>query len=314
MVEMLTLDGAPVPAETPFPRDELPFENCTQMLESDAAAGDPIWKLAIRYEAARARISEPAVMKRALDLVGILRKSLSDGLDGTDYDDRLLGVQSKRFARLMKEGAMLDAGILNRITLYVTALMEVKSAMGLIVAMPTAGACAALPGALLGTADEMSLVDEDVAHALLAAGLIGAFISNQWTFAAEAGGCQAECGAASAMAAGGLVVLADGTLNQVVTGASLALQNTLGLICDPIANRVEAPCLGRNVMAASNALTCANMALAGYDALIPLDEVIMAARSVGEQLPRELRCTALGGLSTTPTARKLEKKLSPGAS
>jgi L-serine dehydratase len=103
-------------------------------------------------------------------------------------------------------------------------------------------------------------------------------------------------------------------LNQVVTGASLALQNTLGLICDPIANRVEAPCLGRNVMAASNALTCANMALAGYDALIPLDEVIMAARSVGEQLPRELRCTALGGLSTTPTARKLEKKLSPGAS
>jgi L-serine dehydratase len=112
------------------------------------------------------------------------------------------------------------------------------------------------------------------------------------------------------MAAAALVTLAEGTLAQAVAAASMALQSMIGLVCDPVANRVEVPCLGKNVMAASNAIACANMALAGYDPVIPLDEVIETARRVGDQLPRELRCTALGGLSSTPTSKLIELRLS----
>ena len=111
------------------------------------------------------------------------------------------------------------------------------------------------------------------------------------------------------MGAAALVTLADGTLAQAVAAASMAMQSMIGLICDPVANRVEVPCLGKNVMAASNALACANMALAGYDPIIPLDEVIETAKQVAKQMPREVRCTNLGGLSITPTAIALEKKL-----
>jgi L-serine dehydratase len=198
---------------------------------------------------------------------------------------------------------------LNRIVLYVTALMEVKSSMGVIVAAPTAGACAALPGAVIAMAEEMELGEEEMAKAMLASGLIGVFIATRWTFAAEVGGCQAEGGSAASMAAAALVDMAGGTLAQSVAAASMAFQSMLGLICDPIANRVEAPCLGKNVMAASNALACANMALANYDPVIPLDEVIETAQRVAAQMPRELRCTALGGLSITPTSKAIEQRL-----
>ena len=111
------------------------------------------------------------------------------------------------------------------------------------------------------------------------------------------------------MAAAALVTLANGTVQQAIGAASMALQNTLGLICDPVANRVEVPCLGRNVMAASNAFACANMALADYDPVIPLDEVIHTMYQVGRDIPVELRCTALGGLSITLTSRKIEQRL-----
>ena len=210
---------------------------------------------------------------------------------------------------LMQTGKLLDGGALNRIILYVTALMEVKSSMGVIVAAPTAGACAALPGAVIAMAEAMGLDEEAMAKALLASGLIGVFIATHWTFAAEVGGCQAEGGSAACMAAAALVTLAGGTLTQALAASSMAFQNMLGLICDPVANRVEVPCLGKNVMAASNALACANMALAGFDPIIPLDEVIASAKHVASQMPREVRCTNLGGLSITPTAIALAAKL-----
>jgi L-serine dehydratase len=181
--------------------------------------------------------------------------------------------------------------------------------MGVIVAAPTAGACAALPGAVIAMAESMGLDETEMTKAMLAAGLIGVFIATRWTFAAEVGGCQAEGGAAASMAAAALVTLAGGTRDQAVAAASLAFQSMLGLICDPIANRVEAPCLGKNVMAAANALSCANMALADFDPLIPLDEVIDAAKSVAERMPREHRCTSLGGLAVTPTSLEIERKL-----
>jgi len=287
----------------------VPFTTCEQMLGSAPHRDVPLWQLAVAYESARGNLSEREVLQRMIEIVRILRRSVTEGLNGTEHKDRILGCQSRHFAHCMESKTLLDGGLLNRIVLYVTALMEVKSAMGVIVAAPTAGACGALPGACLAVAHAMGLSDEDVAKALLAGGLIGLFIVTGSTFAAEVAGCQAECGAASGMAAAALATLAGGTAEQAVAAASMALQNSLGMVCDPVANRVEVPCLGKNVMAASNALSCANMSLAGYDPVIPLDEVIDAMDRVGRSLPRELRCTALGGLSVTPTAKALEAKL-----
>lgn len=288
---------------------QVPFTTCDDMLRHDAGRNTPLWKLAAEYEMARGNLTESEVIDKMVEIVRILRRSIAQGIAGTQYDDRVLGHQCGKFNELMKAGRLLDGGALNRIVLYVSALMEVKSSMGVIVAAPTAGACAALPGAVIAMAEAMGLSEQDMAKAMLAAGLIGVFIATHWTFAAEVGGCQAEGGSASSMAAAALVGLANGTLAQSVAAASMAFQSMLGLICDPVANRVEVPCLGKNVMAASNALSCANMALADYDPIIPLDEVIEAAKRVGGQMPRELRCTALGGLATTRTSLQLEQKL-----
>jgi L-serine dehydratase len=279
------------------------------MLYQNGAKNSPLWQLAIEYERARGGFTEREVIDKMIEIVRILRKSVGSGIAGTSYEDRVLHHQSGRFAEMMNAGRLLDGGALNRIILYVTALMEVKSSMGVIVAAPTAGACAALPGAVIAMAEAMNQSEEDMAKAMLAAGMIGVFIATRWTFAAEVGGCQAEGGAAACMAAAALVTLACGTRDQAIAASSMAFQSMLGLICDPIANRVEAPCLGKNVMAASNALSCANMALAGYDPLIPLDEVIEAAKAVAERMPREHRCTSLGGLAVTPTSLEIEKHL-----
>jgi L-serine dehydratase len=288
----------------------VPFTSCADMLKHDGSQNTPLWQLGVEYERARGNFTELEVIDKMISIVRILRKSIASGIAGTSYEDRVLHHQSGRFAEMMNAGRLLDGGALNRIILYVTALMEVKSSMGVIVAAPTAGACAALPGAVIAMAESMGKDEEDMAEAMLAAGLIGVFIATRWTFAAEVGGCQAEGGSAASMAAAALVTLAGGSRDQAIAAASMAFQSMLGLICDPIANRVEAPCLGKNVMAASNALSCANMALAGYDPLIPLDEVIDAAKHVSEMMPREHRCTSLGGLAITPTSLEIERKLS----
>ena len=265
--------------------------------------------------AAGVRVLRPVLPVRSCPGMGvrILRRSIAAGLAGTRYEDRVLPAQSPAYAEALQAGRLLDAGALNTVVAAVAALMEVKSSMGVIVAMPTAGACAALPGAVIAMAEAMGLGEEEMARAFLASGLIGVFIATTFSFAAEVGGCQAEGGSAAAMAAAALVTLAGGTLEESLGAASLALQSMIGLICDPVANRVEAPCLGKNVMAAANAVCCANMALAGFDPLIPLDEVIETAKRVAGQMPREVRCTALGGLSITPTSLAIQSRLEAGA-
>ncbi len=296
----------PVPSRKDM---RVPFTSCAEMLAHDGEQHTALWRLATEYEMARGNFTEREVIDKMIAIVRILQKSIASGIAGTHYEDRVLGHQSGRFNELMQAGKLLDGGALNRIVLYVTALMEVKSSMGVIVAAPTAGACAALPGAVIGMAEALGKSEEEMAQAMLASGVIGVFIATRWTFAAEVGGCQAEGGAAASMAAAALVTLAGGTRDQAIAAASMAFQSMLGLICDPIANRVEAPCLGKNVMAASNALSCANMALAGFDPLIPLDEVIDAAKGVAAMMPREHRCTSLGGLAITPTSLEIERKL-----
>ena len=292
---------------------EVPYRTCEQMLEANQQRDLSLADLAIEYESIRGGIDEKDVVDKMTEIVRILRRSIESGLSGTQYDDRVLGFQSGGFQEALKQGALLDTGVLNSAVLYTTALMEVKSSMGVIVAAPTAGACAALPAACLAVGEFLELSDDQIARAMLAAGMIGVFIATHWSFAAEVGGCQAEGGSASAMAAAAIVEMKGGSAIKATGAASMALQNMLGLICDPVANRVEVPCLGKNVMAASNAMSCANMAIAGFDCVIPLDETIAAAKSVSERMPREHRCTALGGLAMTPTSKAIEQRLQCGS-
>jgi len=288
---------------------EVPFVTALELQAYNQGRELDLWELATHYESARGGISKEEVLERMEGLLRIMEGSIEEGLAGTEYSDRILQAQTGLFQEYLEGGKLLDAGMLNRIILYVSAMMEVKSSMGVIVAAPTAGSCGALPGSVVGAGHVLGLSTEDMARAMMAAGIIGVFIATGSTFAAEVCGCQAECGAGSGMAAAALVTLAGGSTEQALGAASMALQNTLGMICDPVANRVEVPCLGRNALAASNALTCANMALAGFDPVIPLDEVIEAMDEVGKSLPHQLRCTALGGLSVTKASKAIEERL-----
>jgi L-serine dehydratase len=248
-------------------------------------------------------------MDRMKEIIRVMEGSVRQGLAGTDFRDRILPAQTGLFQKGLEAGGLLDAGVLNRMILYVSAIMEVKSSMGVIVAAPTAGSCGALPGAVLAVGHTLDLDTETMAKAMLAAGLVGVFIAANSTFAAEECGCQAECGAGGGMAAAALVTLMGGSAETALGAASMAMQNTMGMVCDPVANRVEVPCLGRNVLAASNALASANLALAGFDPVIPLDEVVTTMDQVGKALPRQLRCTALGGLSVTETSKRIQDEL-----
>ncbi len=288
---------------------EVPFITCEEMLAFNTDKNHALWELAVDYESMRGNISRGEVFEKMRSIVQIMQNSIDLGLKGTKYADRILGPQSLGFQKQMEDKRLVEGDILNQVILYTSAMMEVKSSMGVVVAAPTAGSCGALPGAIIGIGRGLSLHEDELVKAMLAAGIIGVFIAAHATFAAEVGGCMAECGSGSGMAAAGIVELKKGTLDQSLGAASMALQSSLGMICDMIADRVEAPCLNRNVMAATNAISCANMALSDYNHLIPLDEVVETMKKVGDAIPNTLRCTGLGGLAITKTAKRIEAML-----
>lgn len=287
----------------------VPFSNAAGLLEYAKQDGRPLWQLAARYESVRGNTTEEDVFAQMDRLVGIMENAVEEGLAGTDYADRILGPQAHLIDEGQRNRTLLPNDLFNNVTKYITAIMEVKSAMGVIVAAPTAGSCGGLPGTLIGVGRTLGLPRGEIVKAMLAAGLIGVFIAEAATFAAEVAGCQVECGAGSGMAAAGVALMLGGTPAQCLDAASMALQNITGLACDPVANRVEVPCLGKNIMCGFNAVACANMALAGFDKVIPLDETIAAVYDVGLQLPLDLRCT-LGGLGKTPASFAIRKRLS----
>ncbi len=314
--DLLTMDGVffikclkPVLPVMARKNMKVPFITCNQMLEYNLDKNKALWELAVDYESARGNISAGEVFEKMRGIIHIMENAIQLGLKGTHYSDRILGSQSLQFKEKLDADKLIGGETNNRIIMYVSAIMEVKSSMGVIVAAPTAGSCGALPGAIFGTAHSMHLSEDEMVKAMLSAGLIGVFIAAHATFAAEVGGCMAETGSGGGMAAAAIVEMKGGTLRQSIAAASLALQNSLGIICDPIGNRVEAPCLGRNVMASTNAISCANMALSDYEQLIPLDEVIETMKAVGDQIHHTLRCTNLGGLSITNAAKKIEAML-----
>ncbi len=285
----------------------IPFKNAEEMFKLAEEEKLEMWELAVRYESARGNILAEKVYTMAEELLQQMKVSLREGLSGTVYNDRILAAQATKIGRY--PGKLIGGELLSFLIAYVTAIMETKSSMGVIVASPTAGSCGVLPGTLLSAAAEMNLDDKAAVKGLLAAGLIGVLIAGRGTFAAEERGCQAECGSASGMAAAGLVQMMGGTVREALDAASMALQNIFGMVCDPVAERVEVPCLGKNVLAGLNAVGCANMALAGYDKVIPLDETIEALDQVGKMLPPQLRCTGGAGLSVTKTAREIYRRL-----
>ncbi|MCB2219213.1 MAG: L-serine ammonia-lyase, iron-sulfur-dependent, subunit alpha [Bacteroidetes bacterium] len=285
----------------------LPFTTVDEMLKIASEKDRSLSELAIMYEVARTGLPADTIIKKMEEIVLITKKSIDEGLKGTHYKDRILGAQSPLIEKAEKEGR-IQKTINSTIIAYTAAIMEVKSSMGLIVAAPTAGSCGVVGGALFGSLQENENDLHTMARAFLAAGITGVFIAASYTFSAEEGGCQVEAGSGSAMAAAGLVELNGGSAKQAMDAASMALQNQLGLVCDPVAVRVEVPCLGKNIMAATNAYNSCIMALAGFDALIPYHEVIDAMKAVGNALPSSLCCTGLGGLAQTPTGKCLYEK------
>jgi L-serine dehydratase len=192
---------------------------------------------------------------------------------------------------------------------YALSVSEVNASMGRIVATPTAGSCGVLPGVLVSSQERYGWDDDQLVQGLFCAGAIGYVIANNSFISGAEGGCQAEIGSAIGMSAGTLVELRGGTAEQVVHAVGLALKNTLGLICDPVAGLVEVPCIVRNGLGAVNAMAAADMALAGMRSVIPSDEVIGVMREIGGTMPMEHRETALGGLAQTPTGRKLAEQI-----
>lgn len=195
----------------------------------------------------------------------------------------------------------LNAPLIRRVQAYAMAVNEENARMGRIVAAPTAGSAGTIPGALLGVADHLGLPDERLVDPMILAAGVGKAISKRMFISGAAGGCQAEIGSSAAMAAAAVVELLGGSPRAAVHAASLALMNTIGLVCDPVGGYVEVPCVSRNAFFAVHAVSAAQLALAQLESFIPPDEVVTAMAQVGRMMPAELRETAEGGLAQTPT-------------
>ena len=227
------------------------------------------------------------------------RRSVS-GLVGGD------GLKMRQYAI---RGKAMSGGYVSEVIAEALSMAESNACMRRIVAAPTAGACGVLPAVLLPLCKYEELNQRQILEALYVASGIGAVIAYRACIAGAAGGCQAEIGTASAMAAGALVALRGGSGQQICHAVAMALKNLLGLICDPVAGLVEVPCVKRNVIGAVNAVSAADMALAGIESRIPVDEVIDTMGEVGRRIPVEFRETALGGLADTPTGKAIEAKM-----
>ena len=216
----------------------------------------------------------------------------------------LVGGAGKTMRAYVESGNTLCGPFVGKVMASALAMGESNACMKRIVAAPTAGACGVLPAVLVNYQKEKGTADEQIVRALYTAAGIGQVVAARAYIAGASGGCQAEIGTASAMAAGALTALGGGTPSQITHAAAMALKNLLGLVCDPVGGLVEVPCVKRNVIGSVNALSAADMALAGIISRIPPDQVIDAMREVGDQMHPSLRETGQGGLANTPAARE----------
>lgn len=279
------------------------FNHGLELLQLCETTGLPISQIMKKREAEFSGISEEEVDKKMEKALEIMKRSVREPLvSPTASIGGLIGGEAKKLNEHRKQGKAVCGSLVSKAITYAMAVLEVNASMGVIVAAPTAGSSGVVPGVLLALKEEFELSDEMILNGLYTAGAVGYLLMRNASVAGAEAGCQAEVGAASAMAAAAVTEIMGGTADMCLYAASAALSNLLGLVCDPIAGLVESPCQSRNAIGASNALICAEQALAGIPWPIPFDEMAEAMYHVGRSLPFELRESALGGCAGTPTA------------
>lgn len=279
------------------------FKNARELLERCRENHCLISQVMRQRECELGETTQETVNSRMKRVLEIMRESAVKPIKSPGRSmGGLIGGESKKITDHREKGADICGSVLNRAVAYAMAVLEVNSSMGLIVAAPTAGSSGIVPGLLLALQEEYHIADHKVLDALFNAGAVGYLAMRNATVAGAVGGCQAEVGVASAMAASAAVELMGGTPNQCMDAGTTVLMNMLGLVCDPVGGLVEYPCQNRNAAGVANALVAAELALSGITQLIPFDEMLDTMYTVGKRMPAELRETALGGCAVTPSA------------
>ncbi len=281
-------------------------------LEDATAENLSFGQYCLQMQAAELELEESALLQRMKESLAVMRSAIDFGLTGVRSTGGLVGGRGLRLKNWHDDSANRNTilGPLSaKAAAYALAANEANAAMGRICAAPTAGSSGVLPGVLFAIAEESIVSEDKLSLALVTAGSIGMVIGSRASLSGAEGGCQAECGAAAAMAAGAAVELLGGAPAQIGHAVALALKNLLGLVCDPVAGLVEVPCVKRNAGAAMIALLAADMALAGIESAIPVDEVLDAMAEIGHSLPDTLRETGRGGLAATPTGKEHAERI-----
>lgn len=288
----------------------LKYDSVAELVREAEQNGLTLSALALKSQAELAEKTEEelfATMERSLQ---VMKESVAEGLDKEKRSTSgLTGGDAYKLNEALRAGKTIAGHFFGNAMVKAVAVAQTNACMGRIVAAPTAGSCGILPAALLTLQEERNIPDRDLVMALFTASAIGIVIATNASVAGAAGGCQAECGAASAMAAAAMVELCGGTPKQCEHACAIALKNILGLVCDPVAGLVEIPCIKRNAGGVGNALVAAELALAGVESHIPADEVILAMKKIGDAMSSTLKETAEGGLAVTPTGKRLCEKV-----
>ena len=283
--------------------------NAQEVIRACREEGLSLSEYALRRESAQGGLSPEEILRRFDQMLSVMETSAREALEKPVRSvSGLTGGDAYLYEQRRKTGSLLG-GAVSRAVAFALSCSEVNASMGRIVACPTAGSCGIVPAAVLSVEQEYGLSREAVVRSLLTTGLVGQIIGEHACLAGAQGGCQAECGSASAMAAAAVTELLGGSPSQSFDAAAMAIKNSLGLVCDPVAGLVEIPCIKRNAGGVTNALTAADMALAGIVSRIPFDDTVEAMNRVGRQLPAALRETAAGGLATTRTGLELAAAL-----
>ena len=269
-----------------------------------------IYEIAQEEEAVLSEEYVDVVRIKVLEDLLAMKEAIKNGLQSTEKAvSGWCGDDCVKLPKRFEKRAALFGKTFEKITTYALATAEENLRMGRIVACPTAGSCGIVPAVIVAVSEEEKIPEAQQVNGLLTAGIIGLLVSNKVQLAGAVAGCQAECGVASAMAAGALVQMLGGNVQECVQAAALALKNILGLTCDPVCGLVEVPCIKRNAFLAVHAVTAAELALCGVESKIPMDEIVDTLKITGQLMSPLLKETSLGGLAKTKTAQELEKKL-----
>lgn len=280
------------------------------ILDEAAKNNQPIWQVVLHEEQEDSGLSVEAIRERVERVYDVMREAATNGISAELRSvSGLTGGDAARYYNHYRNHKNLLGSLCARAMSYALATSEYNASMGVIVAAPTAGSAGVLPGVLIAAQEEYGFSNRDAINALITASGIGAVIAKRATISGAQGGCQAEMGSGCAMAAAALCEVMGGTARQCTHAAALALKNSLGLACDPVAGLVEVPCVKRNGIYAVMAIAAADMALAGVESFIPPDEVIDAMYQIGCNMPACIRETAEGGLAITPTAIRAKNRL-----